>query len=105
MARAEGIRITAQPDAADREAAITSSLRDRRFLQQVERCAASPDEDEARRDALACVLEGVLDRHPPAAAVLAYKVDHVAVVVNGEARLRGQLRDEEMGQRAVIDIR
>src|SRR5690348_14318810 len=57
---AHRVVVTAQPDAADREAAIAAPLRYARHLQQLEGGSAGTDEDEARRHALALSAIGVL---------------------------------------------
>ena len=96
--------VAAQPDAADREAAIAAPLRNAGSLEQLERGAAGADEDEAGRDGLAGTAIGILDGDLPAPAGLPVERHDLAVVVEVEARLAREGRDQEMGERAVVDV-
>src|SRR5258705_9446068 len=73
--------VTAQPDSADRESAITAALRDAGFLQQRKRAAPRADEDEFgfHRSLLSALK--ILNLHPPAPILLANDIGDAVLVM------------------------
>src|SRR2546423_12775677 len=104
VAMAYCVDIAAQPDAADGESAIAFALGDLRLLQQRQGAAARSDEDEFGRHGFDTAVKDVLDRDAPAPVVLAVEANDLPIIVNVEAGLIGQVSDQQMGQRAIIDL-
>src|ERR1700722_18500138 len=96
--------VAAQPDSADREATIASTLRDTGFLQQWQRTAACADEDELGpyRSLLAAVE--VLNLDPPAPSLLADDVGDAILVMHAAARKPDQMVNQMMGEGAIVYI-
>src|SRR5215469_5977673 len=104
VAMTDGVDVAAQPDAADWESAIAFAFGDLRLLQQRQGTPACSDEDEFGRDSCDPANIGAFDRHTPAPIVLAVEANNLAVIVNVEAGLIGQVFDKQVSQRAVIDV-
>jgi hypothetical protein len=66
--------------------------------------AARSDEDEFDRHRCDTAVKDVLDRDAPAPVVLAVEANDLPTIVNVEAGLIGQVFDQQMGQRAIVDL-
>jgi hypothetical protein len=67
--------VTAKPQAAHREPAVTRGLRDPGFLQQVQRSAAGADEYETGLNVLVLAGSFIPDSHAPSIAIAAHVLD------------------------------
>ena len=105
MTRAHLVGVAAQPDAAHREPGIAVPFGDLGFLQEFQPAAAGADEHELRRDGLLAAGIEILHRDAPAAVIEAVEVGDLVLVVDRKARLRLQLADQQVGERAVVDVR
>jgi hypothetical protein len=80
------------------------AFRDFRLLQQRHGAAARSDEDEFGRHGRDAAVKDILDRDAPAPVVLAVEADDLPIIMNVEAGLIGQVLDQQMGQRAIVDV-
>jgi hypothetical protein len=87
-------------DAVHRKAAIAVPFRDFGFLQQFQRASTGANEYELRRNHLLFAGPDILYGHSPAPIFETLEVDDLVVVGNREARLRLQMVDQQMGERA-----
>ena len=105
MAVAYCALVAPQPDSADREAAIPMAFGDARFLEQLDGIPAGADKDEFGCHCVALPRVGVLDTHPPSAVVLTVQIHDTMLVMHRNAGLGGKMLHQQVGQRAVVDIR
>src|ERR1700758_666594 len=71
-----------QPAPADREAAISTTFRDARLLEQFDGISTGTDEDEFGRHCVVLLRIDVLETHPPSAVVLTVQTHDAMLVMD-----------------------
>src|SRR5215467_13062931 len=82
MAVAYCTLVASQPNATDREAAISAAFRNARFLEQIDGISTGANEDEFGRHCIALSRVYVLDTHPPYAVMLTIQIHDTMFVVH-----------------------
>src|ERR1700730_19185209 len=93
--------VAAQPDAADRKAAISLALRDAGFLKQRQGAAARSNKDELGRHRSPLSALGILDFDAPASVFLAAYVCDSVQIMNNKAGKGTEKIDKIIGSRSV----
>src|ERR1700688_2075741 len=100
MALVDGGVVAAQPDATDRETAISFALRDAGFLKQRQGAAACSNKDELRRHRSPLAAFDALDFDAPPSVSLAAYVRDAAQIMDSKAREGSEMIDKMIGQRS-----
>src|SRR5258708_968248 len=96
--------VAAQPDSADRKAAIAAALGNARFLQQGQRAAACANEDEfCRYRSLFAAIE-IVNLDSPAPVLFTHDVGDAVLVMYLAARLADEMADQMMGEGTVVHV-